>query len=70
MLAELENTVFMMDRPLLASFFLRSVPFSVDVTDSVKLDNVLGSLKAGERGLLWETSLAGGTRYGQSKMNQ
>ena len=48
MLAELENTVFMMDRPLLASFFFRSVPFSVDVTDSVKLDNVLGSLKAGE----------------------
>ena len=39
-------TVFMIESPLLAaeSFFLRSVPFRVDVTDSVKLDSVLGSL--------------------------
>ena len=35
----------MMERPLLPeSFFLRSVPLRVDVTDSVKLDSVFGSL--------------------------
>ena len=45
----------MMESPLLpcaaaalASFFFRSVPFSVDVTDSVKLDSVLGSLIDGD----------------------